>query len=87
MGTALWRIGPIAEQRLYPRSAKLALRAIEFMSDLRDNVTEIVIEGLEVVAVRTHAHLRATMSTAVASWKPISATRRRNASPRRCRSG
>lgn len=40
------------ERRVYPRTAKLAPRATEFMNDLRGNVTQIVIKGLEQSAER-----------------------------------
>ncbi len=40
------------EQRVYPRTAKLAPRATEFMNDVRGNVTQIVIKGLEQSAER-----------------------------------
>jgi hypothetical protein len=40
------------EQRVYPRTAKLAPRAAEFMNDLRGNVNQIVIKGLDQTAAR-----------------------------------
>ena len=40
------------EQRVYPRTAKLAPRATAFMNDLRGNVTQIVIKGVEQSAER-----------------------------------
>ena len=40
------------ERRVYPRTAKLAPRATEFMNDLRGNVTQIVMKGLEQSAER-----------------------------------
>jgi hypothetical protein len=35
------------QQRVYPRTAKLAPRATEFMNGVRGNVTQIVTKGLE----------------------------------------
>ncbi len=40
------------EQRVYPRTAKLAPRATKFMNDVRGNVSQIVIKGLEQTAAR-----------------------------------
>ncbi len=38
------------QQRVYPRTAKLAPRATEFMNGVRGNVTQIVTKGLEQTA-------------------------------------
>lgn len=40
------------EQRVYPRTAKLAPRATELMNDMRGNVTQIVVKGLDQTAAR-----------------------------------
>ncbi|HET9977361.1 MAG TPA: hypothetical protein VFQ20_08005 [Burkholderiaceae bacterium] len=40
------------EQRVYPRTAKLAPRATELMNDMRSNVSQIVIKGVEQSAAR-----------------------------------
>ena len=40
------------EHSVYPRTAKLAPRATEFMNDVRGNVTQIVIKGLDQSAKR-----------------------------------
>jgi hypothetical protein len=40
------------EQRVYPRTAKVAPRVTEFMNEVRGNVTQIVIKGLDQTAAR-----------------------------------
>jgi|APDOM4702015118_1054815.scaffolds.fasta_scaffold171619_1 hypothetical protein len=40
------------ERRVYPRTAKLAPRATEYMNDVRGNVTQIAIKGLDQSARR-----------------------------------
>ena len=40
------------EQRVYPRTARLAPRATAFMNDMRGNVTQIVVKGLDQSAAR-----------------------------------
>jgi hypothetical protein len=40
------------EQRVYPRTAKLAPRVTEFMNGVRGNVTQIVIKGLDQTTAR-----------------------------------
>lgn len=40
------------ERRVYPRTAKLAPRATEYMNDVRGNVTQIAIKGLDRSATR-----------------------------------
>ena len=52
------------EQRVYPRTAKLAPRATEFMNDVRGNVTQIVIKGLEQTAARAATAIEFGANTA-----------------------
>lgn len=52
------------EQRVYPRTAKLAPRATEFMNDVRGNVTQIVIKGLEQTAARATTAIEFGANTA-----------------------
>ena len=40
------------EQRVYPRTAKVAPRVTEFMNGVRGDVTQIVIKGLDQTAAR-----------------------------------
>ncbi|MDH4062578.1 MAG: hypothetical protein OEU94_17350 [Aquincola sp.] len=40
------------QHSVYPRTAKVAPRATEFMNDVRGNVTQIVIKGLDQTAAR-----------------------------------
>jgi hypothetical protein len=40
------------EQRVYPRTAKLAPRTTQLMNDMRGNVSQIVIKGLDQTAAR-----------------------------------
>lgn len=40
------------EQRVYPRTAKVAPRVTEFMNDVQGDVTQIVIKGLDQTAAR-----------------------------------
>jgi hypothetical protein len=40
------------ERSVYPRTAKLAPRATELMNDVRGNVTQIVVKGLDQTAAR-----------------------------------
>ena len=52
------------EQRVYPRTAKLAPRATEFMNEVRDNVTQIVIKGLDQTAARAATAIEFGANTA-----------------------
>ena len=52
------------EQRVYPRTAKLAPRATEFMNDVRGNVTQIVIKGLEQSTARATTAIEFGANTA-----------------------
>ena len=52
------------EQRVYPRTAKLAPRATEFMNDVRGNVTQIVIKGLDQTAARAATAIEFGANTA-----------------------
>lgn len=52
------------EQRVYPRTAKLAPRATEFMNDVRGNVTQIVIKGLEQSAAGAATAIEFSANTA-----------------------
>lgn len=52
------------EQRVYPRTAKLAPRATEFMNDMRGNVTQIVIKGLDQTAARAATAIEFGANTA-----------------------
>lgn len=52
------------EQRVYPRTAKLAPRATELMNDVRGNVTQIVIKGLEQSAARATTAIEFGANTA-----------------------
>jgi hypothetical protein len=52
------------EQQVYPRTAKLAPRATEFMNDLRGNVTQIVIMGLEQSAESATTAIEFSANTA-----------------------
>jgi hypothetical protein len=51
-------------QRVYPRTAKLAPRATEFMNDVRGNVTQIVIKGLDQTAARAATAIEFGANTA-----------------------
>jgi hypothetical protein len=52
------------EQRVYPRTAKLAPRATEFLNGVRGNVTQIVIKGLEQSAARAETAIEFGAHTA-----------------------
>lgn len=52
------------EQRVYPRTAKLAPRATEFMNDVRGNVSQIVIKGLEQTTARAATAIESGANTA-----------------------
>jgi hypothetical protein len=52
------------EQRVYPRTAKLAPRATKFMNDVRGNVSQIVIKGLEQTAARAATAIEFGANTA-----------------------
>jgi len=52
------------EQRVYPRTAKLAPRATEFMNEVRGNVTQIVIKGLEQTAASAETAIEFSAHTA-----------------------
>jgi len=52
------------EQRVYPRTAKLAPRATEFMNGVRGNVTQIVINGLDQTAARAATAIEFGANTA-----------------------
>jgi hypothetical protein len=52
------------EQRVYPRTAKLAPRATEFMNGVRGNVTQIVIKGLDQTAARAETAIEFGANTA-----------------------
>ena len=52
------------EQRVYPRTARLAPRATELMNDLRGNVTQIVIKGLDQSATRATTAIEFGANTA-----------------------
>ena len=52
------------EQRVYPRTAKLAPRATAFMNDMRGNVTQIVIKGLDQTAARAATAIEFGANTA-----------------------
>jgi hypothetical protein len=52
------------EQRVYPRTAKLAPRATEFMNDVRGNVSQIVIKGLEQTTARAATAIEFGANTA-----------------------
>jgi hypothetical protein len=52
------------EQRVYPRTAKLAPRATEFLNDLRGDVTQIVIKGLDQSAARAATAIEFGANTA-----------------------
>jgi hypothetical protein len=52
------------EQRVYPRTAKLAPRTTEFMNELRGNVTQIVIKSLDQTAARATTAIEFGANTA-----------------------
>ena len=52
------------EQRVYPRTAKLAPRATQFMNEVRGNVTQIVIKGLDQTAARAATAIEFGANTA-----------------------
>ena len=52
------------EQRVYPRTAKLAPRATKFMDGVRGDVTQIVIKGLEQTAARAATAIEFGANTA-----------------------
>jgi hypothetical protein len=52
------------ENSVYPRTAKLAPRATEFMNDVRGNVTQIVIKGLDQTAARAETAIEFGANTA-----------------------
>ena len=52
------------EQRVYPRTAKLAPRTTEFMNGLRGDVTQIAIKGLERSATRATKAIELGATTA-----------------------
>lgn len=52
------------EHSVYPRTARLAPRATEFMNDVRGNVTQIVIKGLNQTAARAATAIEFGASTA-----------------------
>jgi hypothetical protein len=52
------------EQRVYPRTAKLAPRATELMNELRGNVTQIVIKGVDQTTARATTAIEFGANTA-----------------------
>jgi hypothetical protein len=52
------------EQRVYPRTAKLAPRATELMNGVRGNVSQIVIEGVEQSTARATTAIEFGANTA-----------------------
>jgi uncharacterized Zn-binding protein involved in type VI secretion len=52
------------EQRVYPRTAKLAPRATELMNGVRGNVSQIVIEGVEQTTARATTAIEFGANTA-----------------------
>jgi len=52
------------EQRVYPRTAKLAPRATEFMNEVRGNVTQIVTKSLDQTAARATTAIEFGANTA-----------------------
>jgi hypothetical protein len=52
------------EHSVYPRTAKLAPRATEFMDGVRGNVTQIVIKGLDQTAARAETAIEFGAHTA-----------------------
>jgi hypothetical protein len=52
------------ERRVYPRTAKVAPRATEFINELRGNVTQIVIKGLDQTAARAATAIEFGANTA-----------------------
>jgi len=51
-------------QSVYPRTARLAPRATEFMNDVRGDVTQIVIKGLDRTATRAATAIEFGANTA-----------------------
>jgi hypothetical protein len=54
------------ENTVYPRTAKLAPRATDRMNDVRGNVSDIVVKGIDQVAERTGKAIDLGADTAVA---------------------
>jgi hypothetical protein len=54
------------ENAVYPRTAKLAPRATDRMNDVRGNVSDIVVKGIDQVAERTGKAIDIGADTAVA---------------------
>ena len=52
------------EQRVYPRTAKLAPRATEIMNNVRGNVTQVVIQGVDQSAARATSAIEFGAATA-----------------------
>ena len=52
------------EQRVYPRTAKLAPRATEIMNNVRGNVSQVVIQGVDHSAARATSAIEFGAATA-----------------------
>jgi hypothetical protein len=72
-GVLAWRAGSrrligavngALEQSVYPRTARLAPRATEFMNDMRGNVTQIVVKGVDQTAARAETAIEFGAHTA-----------------------
>lgn len=59
------------ENNLYPRTAKLAPRATDRMNDVRGNVSDIVVKGIDQVAERTEKAIDLGADTAVAQLTKV----------------
>lgn len=61
------------KERVYPRTAKLAPRATDRMDEVRGNVSQIVVKGIDRMAERTERVIEAGSATAAAQVKRVAA--------------
>jgi hypothetical protein len=59
------------ENTVYPRTAKLVPRATDRMNDVRGNVSDIVVRGIDQVAARTEKAIDLGADTAVAQLTKV----------------
>ena len=59
--------------RVYPRTAQVAPQATERMDEVRDNVSDFVVKGIDLVADRTERVIEAGSATAAEQVKRVAA--------------
>lgn len=61
------------QKRVYPRTAKLAPRATDRLDEVRGNVSEIVVKGIDIVAERSEQMIEFGSTTAAEQVKKVAA--------------